>query len=438
MTRLSSIGCFVLSLLCSVYVYAEPVCTDVFTDPPTGDQSPNGIVPPPDVIANKRGDIECRRDECTVDGQTIGVTFPPDDWSFSNGDFKNGTNINSTGRTARFYFDNLKLNNVELNLNGNPEDLFIYVAGSLTIAGQNKINGIIYVAGAVQIVGNAGISGAIGAGGALDIKGNGDLFYDPFAVTNADLTGLCTPRPLECFSDDFSSGSVSNLWQSSTTNGNFSAQIVNGRYRLTEAVMSQANTSTYQRLFKAENNILRITFDHFAYGGGTDNTADGMAVVISDSAIAPRPGAFPGVLGYGFRSGTPGFAGGWLGIGIDEFGNFSSRGGEGRNPGRRPQSVVIRGSGSGESGYRYLAGTCNDGINDRRESERTRHNLTETWDAGAFEFGIETRAVVMHDVGFERHASEGEDACCPRMVSSTKVRSKAFVNIIVVGSTRKV
>ena len=71
MTRLSSIGCFVLSLLCSVYVYAEPVCTDVFTDPPTGDQSPNGIVPPPDVIANKRGDIECRRDECTVDGQTI-------------------------------------------------------------------------------------------------------------------------------------------------------------------------------------------------------------------------------------------------------------------------------------------------------------------------------------------------------------------------------
>ena len=361
MRRLSSIGYFLLSLLCSVYVYAEPVCTDVFTDPPTGNQSPGGIVPPPDVIANKRGDIECRRDECTVDGLTIGVTFPPGDWSFSNGDFKNGTNINSTGRTARFYFDNLKLNNVDLNLNGNPEDLFIYVAGNLTIAGLNEINGIIYVAGAVQIVGNAGISGAIGAGGALDIKGNGDLFYDPFAVTRADLTGLCTPRPLECFRDEFSSGSVSNLWQSSTSNGNFSAQIVNGRYRLTEAVMSQANTSTYQRLFKAENNILRITFDHFAYGGTGVDTADGMVVVISDSAVTPSPGAFPGGLGYGFRSGTPGFAGGWLGIGIDEFGNFSSRGGDGTNPGVRPQSVVVRGSGSGESGYRYLAGTCNDG-----------------------------------------------------------------------------
>ncbi|MFY2509749.1 DUF6701 domain-containing protein [Vibrio pectenicida] len=362
MKWLSSIGCFLLSLLCSAYVHAVPMCTDVFTDPPTGNQSPDGIVrPSTDVIGAKGGNLECSKGNCTVNKQGVSVDFPAGDWNFNDGDLKNGTILNSTGNTARFYFDTLKLSNADINVGGNPEDLFIYVAGSLSITGQNNINGIVYVAGSVQMAGNATLSGAIGAGGSLVIQGNSDFSYDPFAVTKADLAGLCTPRPFECFSDDFSSGSISNLWQSSTTNGNFAAQIVNGRYRLTEAVMSQANTSTYQRLFKAENNYLRITFDHFAYGGAGVDTADGMAVVISDSAVTPSPGAFPGVLGYGYTSGTSGFAGGWLGIGIDEFGNFSSRGGDGTNPGVRPQSVVIRGSGSGESGYRYLAGTCNDG-----------------------------------------------------------------------------
>ena len=365
MKRLYSIGCFLLSLLsllCSAYVNAVPMCTDVFTDPPTGNQSPDGIVrPSTDVIGAKRGNLECSEGNCTVNKQGVSVDFPAGDWNFNDGDLKNGTILNSTGNTARFYFDTLKLSNADINVGGNPEDLFIYVAGSLSITGQNNINGIVYVAGSVQMAGNATLSGAIEAGGSLVIQGNSDFSYDPFAVTKADLAGLCTPRPFECFYDDFSSGSVSNLWQSRTSNGNFSAQVVSNRYRFTEAEISQANTSTYQRLFTAENNYLRITFDHFAYGGIGVDTADGMAVVISDSAITPSPGAFPGVLGYGFRSGTPGFAGGWLGIGIDEFGNFSSRGGDGTNPGVRPQSVVIRGSGSGESGYRYLAGTCNDG-----------------------------------------------------------------------------
>ena len=57
----------------------------------------------------------------------------------------------------------------------------------------------------------------------------------------------------------------------------------------------------------------------------------------------------------------PGFAGGWLGVGIDEYGNFSREGGQGNRPGRRRQSVAIRGSGVDETGYRYLAGACNNG-----------------------------------------------------------------------------
>ncbi|WP_351090169.1 hypothetical protein, partial [Shewanella sp. S1-49-MNA-CIBAN-0167] len=45
---------------------------------------------------------------------------------------------------------------------------------------------------------------------------------------------------------------------------------------------------------------------------------------------------------------------------IDEYGNFSAEGGP-SGPGRRRQSVSIRGSGSGTSGYPYLRGTCSNG-----------------------------------------------------------------------------
>lgn len=52
---------------------------------------------------------------------------------------------------------------------------------------------------------------------------------------------------------------------------------------------------------------------------------------------------------------------GWA-SGIDEYGNFSNEGGDAATRvGQRPQSVAIRGSGSGTSGYNYVAGACNNG-----------------------------------------------------------------------------
>ncbi|WP_341661271.1 DUF6701 domain-containing protein [Vibrio sp.] len=362
MRQLSSIGCFLLSLLCSTFVYAAPLCTDIFTDPPSGNQSPNGIVrPSTDVIGAKRGDLECRNGRCEVNGQGVTVDFPAGDWNFNDGDLKNGTILNSTGTTARFYFDTLKLSNADINVGGNPEDLFIYVAGSLSITGQNNVNGIIYVAGSVNVAGNADITGAIGAGGALTIGGNSDVIIDPDAITNADLLDMCdggsNPSP-QCFSDDFNAGSLSDLWVTSTSKGSFQPQVVSNRLRFTQAVQDQSTSSTYQRLFPAADNLVEIEFDHFAYGG---NGADGIAIVLSDALITPRAGAFGGPLGYGFKPNEPGFAGGWLGVGIDEYGNFSREGGQGSTPGRRRQSVAIRGSGVDETGYRYLAGACNNG-----------------------------------------------------------------------------
>nr|WP_217541499.1 DUF6701 domain-containing protein [Vibrio metschnikovii] len=169
---------------------------------------------------------------------------------------------------------------------------------------------------------------------------------------------------LQCFSDDFENQPLSEQWRVFRSSGAFtpSKVIVNGnnRLRLTQAVQNQATASTFQRIFPAANNRLEVEFDYFAYGG---TGADGVAIVFSDATVTPQVGAFGGPLGYGYKVAEqqPGFAGGWLGIGLDEYGNYSVEGGGNSVNSRRRQAVVLRGSGAGYSGYNYLAGTCNNG-----------------------------------------------------------------------------
>ncbi|MCU7376320.1 hypothetical protein PEC18_37430 [Paucibacter sp. O1-1] len=162
----------------------------------------------------------------------------------------------------------------------------------------------------------------------------------------------------QCFTDNFDRTDLGDDWVVSTSRGSFTPSIVSNRLQVTQAATSQATSSTYQRLFPATDNYVTIEFDHYAYNG---TGADGIAFVLSDSSITPQAGAYGGAtLGYGARSNQDGFAGGWLGFGIDEYGNFSREGGSG-GTGRRQQSVAIRGSGSGTSGYPYLRGTCSNG-----------------------------------------------------------------------------
>jgi len=170
---------------------------------------------------------------------------------------------------------------------------------------------------------------------------------------------LCQSSGLQCFSDDFQSQPLDEQWRVFSSSGNFTPSITNNRMRLTQALQNQATASTFQRIFPAAGNRVEVEFDYFAYGG---NGADGVAIVFSDASVTPQVGAFGGPLGFGYKVNEqkPGFAGGWLGIGLDEYGNYSIEGG-GNGPGRRRQAVVLRGSGSGYSGYNYLAGTCNNG-----------------------------------------------------------------------------
>lgn len=126
--------------------------------------------------------------------------------------------------------------------------------------------------------------------------------------------------------------------------------------KLTDARPNQTAFLPFSTAVSSANG-LSITFDFYAYGG---TGADGISFFIVDgSQPIKSAGGFGGSLGYApYIVGTnnqPGIAGGYLGIGLDEFGSYSA-GSEGRNggPGNRPDSVVIRGSAA--TNYVYLEG----------------------------------------------------------------------------------
>lgn len=269
----------------------------------------------------------------------------------------NGTVRTTTGVTARVFVNgNLTIgNNVQLNAGGPAENLILVVTGSLSIGNNSQINGFILAGGAITLNNNVQINGAVTAKGAVANYG-ATVSYNSDALNRLDGGSLCEAA-LACLADNFNGSLSTDNWVTSNSSGSFTPTVVSGWLRMTQAVGNQSTSATYQRLYPAADNLVIVEFDYRAYGG---NGADGLAVVLSDATVTPQPGAFGGPLGYGFKPGIDGFAGGWLGFGIDEYGNYSAEGGS-SNVGRRRQSVAIRGSGSGTSGYRYLRGTCNNG-----------------------------------------------------------------------------
>ncbi|MEZ6930187.1 DUF6701 domain-containing protein [Aeromonas sp. S16(2024)] len=267
-----------------------------------------------------------------------------------------------------------------------------YVVGSLTLTGSDQLAGTYYAEGDATFENDVVLRGQLSARN-VNLKGNSKVIYDGGEPL------------LTCFSDDFSASTLSNNWVVASSSGNFTPAIVNGRLGMTQASPKQSTSATYQRIFPAANNLVTIEFDQYAHGG---NGADGMAVVLSNAKDTPQPGAFGGPLGYGFKPGVNGFAGGWLGVGIDEYGNFSGEGGT-LNKGRRKQSVVVRGSGSGTSGYNYLKGTCKDGADNA-----SGNCLSPTVDSGSdsnrphrYRLTIDSRTKDQSMVKVERNTGSG-------------------------------
>jgi hypothetical protein len=102
---------------------------------------------------------------------------------------------------------------------------------------------------------------------------------------------------------------------------------------------------------------LQITFSDYAY---PSPAADGVVLFLADGAgaVPKSVGQNGGALGYASGATTSGIPGAYLGIGLDEFGNFSASS-EGRQggPGRVPETIAIRGAAG--IGYAYLGGAQN-------------------------------------------------------------------------------
>jgi MSHA biogenesis protein MshQ len=147
-----------------------------------------------------------------------------------------------------------------------------------------------------------------------------------------------------------------------------------GLLRLTENSGNNAKAATVPGVFPAAGNYISVEFQQYAYTG---TGADGMAVTLSDYSVPAVPGAYGGSLGYAQKTGINGFTGGWIGVALDEYGNYENSS-EGRIGGTcapqgcatlYPQSVGVRGSGSGTTGYNWLTGNTAAGTIDNTGSQ---------------------------------------------------------------------
>jgi MSHA biogenesis protein MshQ len=220
-------------------------------------------------------------------------------------------------------------------------------------------------------------------------------------ISSGTTSSLSLSCNLNCLSDQFAGpGSLGSSWSASSSNGSFGTPriVENGRLRLTDNSGQVATVATLLNQFPGAGNKIEIEFDYYSYGG---SGADGIAVTFSDASISPVPGSYGGALGYAQRSGgTPGFAGGWLGIGIDEYGNFANPN-EGKDGGSgfEQDSIALRGSGVGVNGYPYLTstGTLSPGIDESGSTANPGHRYRVSIDHTMG--GLEAYVAVARDTG---------------------------------------
>lgn len=188
---------------------------------------------------------------------------------------------------------------------------------------------------------------------------------------NAAFTGTTT--------DGFTLGGAAYLTAvgSSPTGGAPMDAAGAGVLRLTSAATYQTGYAIDNTTFSATTGF-SIAFEFFSYGTTSYQPADGFSVFLVDGAGTTPGEGFAiggagGSLGYAFRSQTnasttePGVTKGYLGIGIDEFGNYGipSEKKIGGYPGTDattllPNAVSLRGPYNSAdptrtSGYEYLA-----------------------------------------------------------------------------------
>ncbi len=147
-----------------------------------------------------------------------------------------------------------------------------------------------------------------------------------------------------------------------------------GTLRLTSAAGNLDGGTSYATAVPSSQG-LDISFDTYQYGG---NGADGILLYLAGTN--PLQPSSPATLGppgghLGYSGGTaaptgPGIVGGYLGIGLDVYGNYSNNGFDGSGctdptwAGKGttvPNQVTVRGPGSGTTGYCLLSSSAGSG-----------------------------------------------------------------------------
>lgn len=135
-----------------------------------------------------------------------------------------------------------------------------------------------------------------------------------------------------------------------------------GWLRLTSNASNESTYAYDSTPFASANSTISAQFNLAVYNG---SGADGITFFLADSSVAFSAGAYGGSLGYaqktlagGGGADINGMAGGYLGVGVDEFGNYSNPT-EGRigGPGFVSNAIAVRGPGTGLTGYDYLGGS---------------------------------------------------------------------------------
>ena len=266
-------------------------------------------------------------------------------------------------------------------------------AVSWTVTFSTSVTGVIagnfslVEAGGVSLASITSVSGSANTWTVTADTGSG---FGTLGLNMANVTGI-TPAittampfvgqvytisaPLTCIGDSFSTTGTldTTLWDVRTILGPFLPQVIDAgggdyRLRLTDLGNNEATFAQLKRTFPGAGNKIIVEIDYFAYGG---SGADGIAITFSDATVSSTTGGFGGSLGYAQNNTNSGFGGGWLGIGLDEYGNFPNPT-ESRNgypggwiapapanvgAGFYKTNVSIRGSGSGTTGYSLLANT---------------------------------------------------------------------------------
>ncbi|GAB3027376.1 DUF6701 domain-containing protein [Bowmanella dokdonensis] len=292
------------------------------------------------LVLDQQGGISFRLSESDGDSQTLGssslYSFAADEWVHIAFSWDMGNDI------LRLFINGAQVSIIGFGSSPVAFDEGLPQLNTLFV-GDNRST-----SSSVSAAGNS-------ADGLFD-----ELRLYPYVQSGSQVTAdmeevtTCTPPPLQCLNDDFQSDTVfADNWQVAKSYGSWTPALVGGRVRLTEAANNQANRITFKQQFPAADNKVVIEFDYYSYNG---NSADGISIVLSDATVQPQSGSFGGSLGYAPRNnGDAGFAGGWLGIGLDEYGNYSLAT-EGRNGGLggglKPDRVALRGA--AQNNYPFL------------------------------------------------------------------------------------